>query len=119
MNKLSVSDISESLIFQGVPSMDESDFEERILRHFAAAKSLTDLVNRRRRQSPPEMGPSQVSSRGSVGNASSMPEIHDYSEENKSSSYGVEVGLPASVPPASSIKPELPPDRRDGFTKHR
>lgn len=93
----------------GVPSIDESEFEEGIRRHFIAARNIAQLVNRRRRESSSISGPSV-----SVAATSNMSHIPDSPEENKTSRYGVEVGLPASVPPPSSIESDLSTGRRDG-----
>lgn len=92
-----------------VPSIDESEFEEGILRHYIATRNIAQLVNRRRRESSSMSGPS-----ASVAAPSSMPQTTDSPEENKTSRYGVEVGLPASVPPPSSIESDLSTGRRDG-----
>lgn len=100
--------MNKSIIFQDIPSIDESEFEEGILRHFISTRNITQLVNRRRRESSSMSGTS-----ASVAAPSSMPQIPDSPEENKTSRYGVEVGLPASVPPPTSIESDLSTGRRD------
>ncbi|KAK4405696.1 E3 ubiquitin-protein ligase RHF1A [Sesamum angolense] len=45
----------------GAPAMEESDFEQRIMRHFATiASRARSISNRRRRQTTPPVGPSQI-----------------------------------------------------------
>ncbi|OIT40179.1 PREDICTED: E3 ubiquitin-protein ligase RHF1A-like isoform X1 [Nicotiana attenuata] len=53
-------DVETNHCFQDAPQQNDSDFEERIMRHFAAATSRVRLVNRRRRQASSGIGPTQV-----------------------------------------------------------
>lgn len=109
LNRLPVCNMNKSIISQDVPSIDESEFEEGILRHFIATRNIAQLVNRRRRESSSMSGPSS-----SVAAPSSMLQIPDSPEENMTTRYGVEVGLPASVPPPSSIESDISTGKRDG-----
>ncbi|XP_059311863.1 E3 ubiquitin-protein ligase RHF1A-like isoform X1 [Lycium ferocissimum] len=53
-------DVEANHCFQDTAQQNDSDFEERIMRHFAAATSRVRLVNRRRRQASSGIGPTQV-----------------------------------------------------------
>lgn len=60
-SKLNVRHTNEDVEANHVASeQNDSDFEERIMRHFATATSRVRLVNRRRRQASSGIGPMQV-----------------------------------------------------------
>lgn len=59
-SRLNVRHTNEDVPNHDAAQQNDSDFEERIMRHFAAATSRVRLVNRRRRQGSPGIGPTQV-----------------------------------------------------------
>lgn len=88
---------------------NDSDFEERILRHFAAATSRVRLVNRRRRQAPPGFGPTQVVPSVPVGVSSNQTQNNEsavqfpglgFSGDSSSAS-----AISSAIGPASSSVP--------------
>ncbi|PHU30629.1 hypothetical protein BC332_02722 [Capsicum chinense] len=59
------------------PQQNDSDFEERIMRHLAAATNRVRLVNRRRRQASSEIGPTQVVPSVPVGVSSNQTQNNE------------------------------------------
>nr|GMC66592.1 E3 ubiquitin-protein ligase RHF1A-like [Ipomoea batatas]GMD95118.1 E3 ubiquitin-protein ligase RHF1A-like [Ipomoea batatas] len=62
--------------------VDDSDFEERILRQFAALTSRARSINRRIRQTSSGVGPAQVLPSAPVAAGSIMHQISDSSEDS-------------------------------------
>lgn len=94
---------STDLVF---PLQDDSDFEERILRHFAALTSRARSINRRIRQTSSGVGPAQVLPSAPVAVGSIMHQTSDSSEESRApvnEFFGC--GLPPSGMSSSPIGP--------------
>ncbi|KAK4379876.1 hypothetical protein RND71_001738 [Anisodus tanguticus] len=85
------------------PQQNDSDFEERIMRHFAAATSRVRLVNRRRRQASSGIGPTQVVPSVPVGVSSNQTQNNESTVQFQGFGFSGD-GSAASVT-SSSIGP--------------
>ncbi|TMW90520.1 hypothetical protein EJD97_015590, partial [Solanum chilense] len=88
---------------------NDSDFEERIMRHFAAATSRVRLVNRRRRQASSGIGPTQVVPSVPVGVSSNQTQNNDTTVQFQGFGYfgdgSAASATSSSIRPASSSVP--------------
>ncbi|XP_019180652.1 PREDICTED: E3 ubiquitin-protein ligase RHF1A-like isoform X2 [Ipomoea nil] len=85
---------------------EDSEFEERILRQFAALTSRARSINRRIRQTSSGVGPAQVLPSAPVAAGSIMHQISDSSEESQSPVNEIfGSGLPPSGISSSTVGP--------------
>ncbi|XP_015089599.1 E3 ubiquitin-protein ligase RHF1A-like [Solanum pennellii] len=88
---------------------NDSDFEERIMRHFAAATSRVRLVNRRRRQASSGIGPTQVVPSVPVGVSSNQTQNNESTVQFQGFGYfgdgSAASATSSSIRPASSSVP--------------
>ncbi|KAH0725901.1 hypothetical protein KY284_001766 [Solanum tuberosum] len=88
---------------------NDSDFEERIMRHFAAATSRVRLVNRRRRQASSGIGPTQVVPSVPVGVGSNQTQNNESTVQFQGFGFfgdgSAASATSSSIRPASSSVP--------------
>ncbi|CAK9173656.1 unnamed protein product [Ilex paraguariensis] len=96
-------------INQEAPYMDDSDFEEQIMWHFAAAASRSRYINRRGRQRSSGIGSSQVLPAAPIADVPNVQQMYTSPEERQNPGHGfLAVDSPACSTPHTTID-QYPP----------
>ncbi|KAI3459359.1 hypothetical protein Pfo_016022 [Paulownia fortunei] len=103
-------DNQDNEVGNDAPQADDSDFEQRVMRQFAAVFSKAHSISRRRRQMTPAVGPSQILSSVPATNMPNVTQINSSTEEHQNpasrssdSDSATSARAPTVTQPASSI----------------